>query len=81
MFLLFFLVIIQEHPDYDPAVCHAFVHDICDDVSMFPFPHESLDVIIVVFVLSSIHPERYGVRVFFIYFFLPSTGIFADAVS
>ncbi|XP_017325781.1 mRNA N(3)-methylcytidine methyltransferase METTL8 [Ictalurus punctatus] len=50
--------LVKEHPDYDPAVCHAFVHDICDDVSMFPFPHESLDVIIVVFVLSSIHPER-----------------------
>ncbi|KTG40012.1 hypothetical protein cypCar_00047868 [Cyprinus carpio] len=21
---------LQEHPDYDPAVCHAFVRDICD---------------------------------------------------
>ncbi|XP_053352253.1 mRNA N(3)-methylcytidine methyltransferase METTL8 isoform X3 [Clarias gariepinus] len=50
--------LVQEHPDYDPAVCHAFVHDICDEVSMFPFPHESLDVIVVIFVLSSIHPER-----------------------
>ncbi|MCJ8732611.1 hypothetical protein PDJAM_G00213250 [Pangasius djambal] len=50
--------LVKEHPDYDPAVCHAFVHDICDDVSMFPFPQESLDVIVVVFVLSSIHPER-----------------------
>ncbi|XP_027020645.1 mRNA N(3)-methylcytidine methyltransferase METTL8 isoform X2 [Tachysurus fulvidraco] len=50
--------LVKEHPDYDPAVCHAFVHDICDDVSMFPFPQESLDVIAVVFVLSSIHPER-----------------------
>ncbi|XP_053090064.1 mRNA N(3)-methylcytidine methyltransferase METTL8 isoform X2 [Pangasianodon hypophthalmus] len=50
--------LVKEHPDYDPAVCHAFVQDICDDVSMFPFPQESLDVIVVVFVLSSIHPER-----------------------
>ncbi|XP_058247534.1 mRNA N(3)-methylcytidine methyltransferase METTL8 [Hemibagrus wyckioides] len=50
--------LVREHPDYDPTVCHAFVHDICDDVAVFPFPQGSLDVIAVVFVLSSIHPER-----------------------
>ncbi|TSM68894.1 Serine/threonine-protein kinase tousled-like 1 [Bagarius yarrelli] len=49
--------LVREHPDYDPAACHAFVHDVCD-VSMLPFPQESLNVIAVVFVLSSIHPER-----------------------
>ncbi|XP_018927350.1 mRNA N(3)-methylcytidine methyltransferase METTL8 isoform X2 [Cyprinus carpio] len=50
--------LIQEHPDYDPAVCHAFVRDICDTRSPFPFPPESLDIILVVFVLSAIHPAR-----------------------
>uniref|UniRef100_A0A673LUA3 tRNA N(3)-cytidine methyltransferase n=1 Tax=Sinocyclocheilus rhinocerous TaxID=307959 RepID=A0A673LUA3_9TELE len=50
--------LIQEHPDYDPAVCHAFVRDICDTASPFPFPPESLDIILVVFVLSAIHPVR-----------------------
>ncbi|XP_049340513.1 mRNA N(3)-methylcytidine methyltransferase METTL8 [Astyanax mexicanus] len=50
--------LVKEHPDYDPAVCHAFVHDVCDGASLFPFPPGSLDVILVVFVLSSIHPER-----------------------
>ncbi|XP_066497339.1 mRNA N(3)-methylcytidine methyltransferase METTL8 [Hoplias malabaricus] len=50
--------LVKEHPDYDPAVCYAFVQDICDDASLFPFPQESLDVILVVFVMSSIHPER-----------------------
>ncbi|XP_048048741.1 mRNA N(3)-methylcytidine methyltransferase METTL8 isoform X1 [Megalobrama amblycephala] len=50
--------LIQEHPDYDPAVCHAFVRDICDTTSPFPFPPESLDIILVVFVLSAIHPAR-----------------------
>lgn len=49
---------LQEHPDYDPAVCHAFVQDICDTTSPFPFPPESLDIILVVFVLSAIHPAR-----------------------
>ncbi|XP_072541960.1 tRNA N(3)-methylcytidine methyltransferase METTL8, mitochondrial [Salminus brasiliensis] len=50
--------LVKEHPDYDPAVCHAFVQDVCDGASLFPFPRGSLDVILVVFVLSSIHPER-----------------------
>ncbi|XP_077072829.1 tRNA N(3)-cytidine methyltransferase METTL8, mitochondrial [Siphateles boraxobius] len=50
--------LIQEHPDYDPMVCHAFVRDICDSTSPFPFPPESLDIILVVFVLSAIHPAR-----------------------
>ncbi|XP_036422127.1 mRNA N(3)-methylcytidine methyltransferase METTL8 [Colossoma macropomum] len=50
--------LVKEHPDYDPAVCHAFVQDVCDDAPLFPFPFESLDVILVVFVLSSIHPKR-----------------------
>uniref|UniRef100_A0A672Z437 tRNA N(3)-cytidine methyltransferase n=1 Tax=Sphaeramia orbicularis TaxID=375764 RepID=A0A672Z437_9TELE len=47
-----------KHPDYDDSVCHAFVHNICEEVASFPFPPQSLDVILAVFVLSSIHPER-----------------------
>ncbi|KAM4608992.1 tRNA N(3)-cytidine methyltransferase METTL8, mitochondrial [Polymixia lowei] len=50
--------LVKDHPDYDHAVCHAFVHDICEDMASFPFPPQSLDVILAVFVLSSIHPER-----------------------
>ncbi|KAM3861981.1 tRNA N(3)-cytidine methyltransferase METTL8, mitochondrial [Diretmus argenteus] len=50
--------LVKEHPDYDPTVCHAFVHDICEEMASFPFPPQSLDVILAVFVLSSIHPER-----------------------
>lgn len=50
--------LVQKHPDYEPAVCHAFVRDICDTTSSFPFPPGSLDIILVVFVLSAIHPER-----------------------
>ncbi|XP_076858877.1 tRNA N(3)-cytidine methyltransferase METTL8, mitochondrial isoform X2 [Brachyhypopomus gauderio] len=50
--------LVKEHPDYDPAVCHAFVQDVCDDASVFPFPPGSLDVILMVFVLSSVCPER-----------------------
>ncbi|XP_022068920.1 mRNA N(3)-methylcytidine methyltransferase METTL8 [Acanthochromis polyacanthus] len=50
--------LVKDHPDYDDSVCHAFVHDICEEMASFPFPAESLDIILAVFVLSSIHPER-----------------------
>ncbi|XP_051566316.1 tRNA N(3)-methylcytidine methyltransferase METTL2-like [Myxocyprinus asiaticus] len=50
--------LVKGHQDCDPTVCHAFVRDICDTTSPFPFPPESLNVILVVFVLSAIHPER-----------------------
>uniref|UniRef100_A0AAQ4QMD6 tRNA N(3)-cytidine methyltransferase n=1 Tax=Gasterosteus aculeatus aculeatus TaxID=481459 RepID=A0AAQ4QMD6_GASAC len=49
--------LVKDHPDYSDSMCHAFVHDICEEAS-FPFPPKSLDVILAVFVLSSIHPER-----------------------
>ncbi|XP_030066711.1 methyltransferase-like protein 2 [Microcaecilia unicolor] len=55
----------QDNFDYEQkfhldstAPCCAFLHDICDDASLYPFPDESLDVILLVFVLSSIHPDR-----------------------
>ncbi|XP_027147078.1 tRNA N(3)-cytidine methyltransferase METTL8, mitochondrial [Larimichthys crocea] len=50
--------LVKDHPNYDDSVCHAFVHDICEEVASFPFPPQSLDVILAVFVLSSIHPDR-----------------------
>uniref|UniRef100_A0A3P9I563 tRNA N(3)-cytidine methyltransferase n=1 Tax=Oryzias latipes TaxID=8090 RepID=A0A3P9I563_ORYLA len=49
---------VKDHQDYDKSICHAFVRDICEEGSSFPFPPQSLDVILAVFVLSSIHPER-----------------------
>ncbi|KAM8854676.1 tRNA N(3)-cytidine methyltransferase METTL8, mitochondrial isoform 1-T2 [Spinachia spinachia] len=50
--------LVKDHPDYRDSTCHAFVHDICEETAPFPFPPQSLDVILAVFVLSSIHPER-----------------------
>lgn len=50
--------LVKAHPDCDASMCHAFVHDICDEAAPFPFPPQSLDVILSVFVLSAIHPER-----------------------
>ncbi|MGH0126997.1 UNVERIFIED_CONTAM: hypothetical protein FKN15_071420 [Acipenser sinensis] len=48
----------QTHQNYSRVRCHAFVHDVCEEAATFPFPDESLDIILLVFVLSSIHPER-----------------------
>ncbi|ELW71536.1 Methyltransferase-like protein 8 [Tupaia chinensis] len=38
--------------------CSAFVHDVCDEGSPYPFPDGILDVVLLVFVLSAIHPDR-----------------------
>ncbi|XP_058297230.1 tRNA N(3)-methylcytidine methyltransferase METTL8, mitochondrial isoform X2 [Hylobates moloch] len=50
--------ILESHSSYRAAQCFAFVHDVCDDGLPYPFPDGILDVILLVFVLSSIHPDR-----------------------
>uniref|UniRef100_A0A2K5NJ33 Methyltransferase 8, tRNA N3-cytidine n=1 Tax=Cercocebus atys TaxID=9531 RepID=A0A2K5NJ33_CERAT len=50
--------LIKSHSSYRAAQCFAFVHDVCDDGLPYPFPDGILDVILLVFVLSSIHPDR-----------------------
>ncbi|XP_040601483.1 mRNA N(3)-methylcytidine methyltransferase METTL8 isoform X3 [Mesocricetus auratus] len=47
-----------SHASYSEAQCSAFIHDVCDDGLAYPFPDGILDVILLVFVLSSIHPDR-----------------------
>ncbi|NXD75864.1 METL2 protein, partial [Halcyon senegalensis] len=50
--------LVKSHSSYNSAWCSAFVHDVCDDALPYPFPDEILDVILLVFVLSTIHPNR-----------------------
>ncbi|XP_025849847.2 tRNA N(3)-cytidine methyltransferase METTL8, mitochondrial isoform X6 [Vulpes vulpes] len=50
--------LVKLHSSYRAAQCCAFVHDVCDEDLPFPFPDGILDVILLVFVLSSIHPDR-----------------------
>ncbi|XP_032335567.1 mRNA N(3)-methylcytidine methyltransferase METTL8 isoform X1 [Camelus ferus] len=50
--------LVKSHSSYRAAQCCAFVHDVCDDGLPYPFPDGILDVILLVFVLSSIHPDR-----------------------
>ncbi|XP_066302149.1 tRNA N(3)-methylcytidine methyltransferase METTL2-like isoform X1 [Branchiostoma lanceolatum] len=50
--------IVKQHPDYNSRRCHAFVHDLTDTTAPLPFPEASLDIIIIIFVLSAIHPDK-----------------------
>ncbi|KAJ8788535.1 hypothetical protein J1605_005266 [Eschrichtius robustus] len=50
--------LVKSHASYRAAQCCAFVYDVCDDGLPYPFPDGILDVILLVFVLSSIHPDR-----------------------
>ncbi|XP_069110979.1 tRNA N(3)-methylcytidine methyltransferase METTL2-like isoform X2 [Argopecten irradians] len=50
--------LVKVHPEYNTTRCHAFVCDITDDSKPLPFPEGSLDLIILIFVLSAIHPDR-----------------------
>ncbi|KAF6715381.1 Methyltransferase-like protein 2-A [Oryzias melastigma] len=38
--------------------CFAFVHDLSDAEASYPIPDGSLDVIVLIFVLSALHPDK-----------------------
>jgi len=50
--------IVKNHNLYDTSRCHAFVCDVASEDSVFPFPPNSLDFIVMIFVFSAIHPDR-----------------------
>ncbi|XP_077019592.1 tRNA N(3)-cytidine methyltransferase METTL2A [Tamandua tetradactyla] len=50
--------LVQTNSEYEPSRCFAFVHDLCDEDKSYPVPGGSLDVIILIFVLSSIVPDK-----------------------
>ncbi|XP_014447581.1 methyltransferase-like protein 8 isoform X2 [Tupaia chinensis] len=50
--------LVKSHSSYRAGQCSAFVHDVCDEGSPYPFPDGILDVVLLVFVLSAIHPDR-----------------------
>lgn len=49
---------LQTNSAYDPSRCFAFVHDLCDEDKSYPVPTDSLDIIILIFVLSSVVPDK-----------------------
>ncbi|KAK1331251.1 hypothetical protein QTO34_009202 [Cnephaeus nilssonii] len=50
--------LVQTNSAYDAARCFAFVHDLCDEDKSYPIPGDSLDIIILIFVLSAIVPDK-----------------------
>lgn len=51
--------IVKSHEDYNPARCHAFVCDVTVSSWNPPFPESSIDIAILIFVLSAITPEKF----------------------
>ncbi|XP_044103621.1 tRNA N(3)-methylcytidine methyltransferase METTL2A isoform X3 [Neovison vison] len=50
--------LVRTNSAYDPRRCFAFVHDLCDEDATYPVPGGSLDVIILIFVLSAVVPDK-----------------------
>ncbi|XP_037348040.1 tRNA N(3)-methylcytidine methyltransferase METTL2A isoform X3 [Talpa occidentalis] len=50
--------LVQTNSAYDPSRCFAFVHDLCDEDQSYPVPSKSLDIIILIFVLSAVVPDK-----------------------
>lgn len=67
---------LQTNPEYDPGRCFAFVHDLSDVGANYPIPDGTLDVIVLIFVLSALHPNKYvSFSVFLLLFFLKSVCV------
>ncbi|XP_066554689.1 tRNA N(3)-cytidine methyltransferase METTL2 isoform X2 [Amia ocellicauda] len=50
--------LVKSNEEYEPKRCFAFVHDLCNESAVFPVPDESLDIIVLIFVLSAVHPDK-----------------------
>uniref|UniRef100_A0A8C4HTH4 tRNA N(3)-cytidine methyltransferase n=1 Tax=Dicentrarchus labrax TaxID=13489 RepID=A0A8C4HTH4_DICLA len=50
--------LVKSNPEYDPERCFAFVHDLSDVEANYPVPDGTLDVIVLIFVLSALHPDK-----------------------
>ncbi|EDV27202.1 Methyltransferase-like protein 2-A [Trichoplax sp. H2] len=55
--------LVKEHENYSQDRCYAFVGDITNEQIEYPFPEESLDVVILIFVLSAIHPNKFSATI------------------
>ena len=70
---------LQTNPEYDPGRCFAFVHDLSDVEANYPVPDGTLDVIVLIFVLSALHPDKY--ELISLSFSFPCLVVFAQCGS
>eukprot|EP00066_Takifugu_rubripes_P002805 XP_003964944.1 PREDICTED: methyltransferase-like protein 2A isoform X1 [Takifugu rubripes] len=50
--------LVKTNPEYNLGRCFAFVHDLSDVEANYPIPDGTLDVIVLIFVLSALHPIK-----------------------
>lgn len=52
--------ILQNHASFDAKRAEVFVLDVTKEDWKVPFPENSIDIIVSIFVLSAIEPKRYS---------------------